>query len=103
MTSIATVLRDLSAEELITLSNELTQTTVPEDALIRKVIKGTELDDVSSPVLAFVGVAGHLHVELVVRLEAHREALKAIVQYTDEKYSKAVARNALNEGQHGKY
>lgn len=102
MTSIATVLRDLSAEELITLSNELTQPTVPEDALIRKVIKGTELDDVSSPVLAFVGVAGHLHVELVVRLEAHREALKAIVQ-TDEKYSKAVARNALNEGQHGKY
>lgn len=97
MATLPEKLRDLTVEQLLTLSRELTQTVIPEDALIREVIKGTEQDSIQ-PVLAFVGVAGHLHVEMAKRIQAHRVALKAIVQYTEEKYSAQVARNALNEG-----
>jgi len=68
MTTTIEKLRDLTVEQLLILSNELCQTTVPEDALIREVIKDTQLDTLT-PGLAFIGLAGHLHVEMAERLK----------------------------------
>ena len=60
-------LKLLSNDELIQLTKELRETSVPADALLRKVIKDTELDT-TAPMLAFVGVGQLLAFELAARL-----------------------------------
>lgn len=64
------VLKSLSNEALIELSKELQSTDVPQDALIRKVIKGTEVDT-TAPVLAFVAVGCNLAYVLAERLNSY--------------------------------
>jgi len=67
MTTIEEKLKKLSDQDLIQISKELRNTSVAEDALIREVIKDTELDT-KSPLLAFVAVGQVLGFELADRL-----------------------------------
>jgi hypothetical protein len=60
-------LKTLTNDELITLSEELRLPTVAQDALVRKVIEGTEVDS-ASPILAFVSVSQLLGFVLSDRL-----------------------------------
>lgn len=60
-------LKVLSNKELIQLAEELKQTSVPDDALLRKVIKDTVIDN-TAPILAFVAVGQTLAFELAERL-----------------------------------
>jgi hypothetical protein len=60
----------LSDQKLIRLSKELQSTVVPENALIRDVIKNTEVET-TVPVMAFIQVAGVLHAELAMRMSEH--------------------------------
>lgn len=60
-------LKALTNDELIKLSEELRVSTVPEDAFVRKVIEGTEVDS-GSPILAFVSVSQLLGFVLADRL-----------------------------------
>lgn len=61
-------LKKLNNTELLSLLKELSQTSVPEDALLRKVIKGTEVDT-TAPMLAFVAVQSQLSFVLGERLD----------------------------------
>lgn len=54
-TKVEQKLTQLSNKQLLQLVQEMKQTSVPADALIREVIKDTELDT-SLPLLAFVSV-----------------------------------------------
>lgn len=60
-------LKTLTDEELIQLSDEMRISTIPEDALIRKVIKGTEVET-TQPILSFVAVGQNLAFVLADRL-----------------------------------
>lgn len=60
-------LKALSNADLITLSEELRLPTVADDALVRKVIDGTEVQT-ASPILAFVSVSQLLGFVLADRL-----------------------------------
>lgn len=68
MTNLIEKLRTLSNYKLIALSHELRHATVPEDALVRQVIKGTEYDT-TVPMLAFTAVQASLSIVLADRLE----------------------------------
>lgn len=68
MSPIYKKLEALTNKQLIQLSNELRQTSVPENAFVREVIKDTELDTCDS-ILAFVGVGQILGLILADRLE----------------------------------
>jgi len=67
-------LKLLSNKELILLSEELRLTVVPENALLRNVIQGTELDT-TAPLIAFVGVGQLLSFELADRLKISENSL----------------------------
>ena len=62
-----TKLQLLTDSQLIQLSEELRLPTVADDALIREVIKGTEVDTIA-PMLAFVAVGTNLTFVLADRL-----------------------------------
>jgi hypothetical protein len=66
-TSLYTKLHSLTNQQLIRLSSELRRSIVPEDALIREVIKDTEVDT-TAPILAFVAVGTNLNFVLADRL-----------------------------------
>lgn len=68
-TKVEQKLKQLSNKQLLALVQELKQTSVPTDALIRDVIKGTELDT-TAPMIAFVGVGQMLAHVLAERLES---------------------------------
>lgn len=68
MSKIRTKIESLSNQQLIELSMEMRNVTVPDDALIRKVIQDTEMDT-TAPVIAFVAIAGLLHQVLADRLK----------------------------------
>jgi hypothetical protein len=59
------------------LSEELKQTTVPEDALIRSVIKDTECDT-TAPMIAFINVQGVLSFVLADRLVIAENKIKSL-------------------------
>jgi hypothetical protein len=67
--TVADKLKVLSNDKLIQLSKELRLTSVPENALIREIIKGTDMDT-SVPLIAFMGVGQLLQFEIADRLEA---------------------------------
>lgn len=71
-------LKKLNNDELLSLLKELSQTSVPDDALIRKVIKGTEVDT-TVPLLAFVAVQAQLSYVLGERLAAIQKKLDKIL------------------------
>lgn len=60
-------LKTLTDEQLIQLSEEMRTSIVPEDALIREVIKGTEVET-TQPLLAFVAVGQNLTFVVADRL-----------------------------------
>jgi len=68
MNTVAEKLKQLSDQDLLRLSKELQSTTIPADALIRQLIKGTDMDT-TAPLLAFVGVGQLLAHELAERFE----------------------------------
>jgi len=68
-------LQRLTNEELISLSSELSMTTVPENSLLRKVIQGT-VHDSELPVLAFMAVQGTLTFVLTERLIAAENTIR---------------------------
>jgi type III secretory pathway component EscU len=70
-------LKKLSNENLIKLSEELRLPTVPDDALIREVIKDTEMDT-TAPMIAFVGVGQLLSFELADRLTIVESKIKLV-------------------------
>lgn len=67
-TSLAEKIGKLTNEELLILSEELSLPTVPDNALILEVIKGTEVDT-TAPMLAFLGVGHVLSFELAERFK----------------------------------
>lgn len=67
ITNLIEKLKLLSNDQLISLSQELRHATVPEDALVRQVIKGTEYDT-TAPILAFTAVQASLSIVLADRL-----------------------------------
>lgn len=75
MTNLIQKLRTLTNDQLIALSHELRHATVPEDALVREVIKGTEYDT-TAVLLAFTAVQASLSIVLADRLETSIEAVK---------------------------
>jgi hypothetical protein len=75
MNKLQTKISSLSNKDLIRLSNELRQTVLPEDALIRKVIKDTEADTIA-PMIAFVSVGQTLSFVLADRLEIALDLLE---------------------------
>ncbi len=66
-----TKLQTLSDIQLIELSKELQQSIIPDNALIREVIKDSEWANDSSPHLAFIGIGSLLTFVLAERLEAY--------------------------------
>lgn len=60
-------LKKLSNKNLIKLSEELRLPSVPDDALIREVIRDTEMET-TAPMIAFIGVGQLLGFELADRL-----------------------------------
>jgi hypothetical protein len=68
MEKIEAKIKTLSNLEIIKISKELRSTNVPEDALVRELIKNTEFDN-GQPLMAFLAVSGLLHFELADRLE----------------------------------
>lgn len=79
MTTVAQKLETMSDEQLLRLSDELKQTTVPNDALIRDVIKGTEMDT-TAPMIAFVGVGQMLQFVLADRLRGYINNSSIVLQ-----------------------
>lgn len=74
MTQVIHKLNDLNNAELIRLAHELRQTSVPEDALLREVIKGTELE--STPImLSFIAISSNLAQVLADRLVSTEKLL----------------------------
>jgi hypothetical protein len=78
-------LKLLSNKELIQLTNELKHTSVPNNALLREVIKDTELDT-TAPILAFVGVGQWLAFELADRLIVAQEEIEAFHSHDNPSY-----------------
>lgn len=68
--NITEKLQQLSDEQLLQLADELKNTSVSENALIRDIIKGTEMDT-SAPVLAFVAIGQLLTHVLADRLRSY--------------------------------
>lgn len=68
----------LSNQELLKLSEELQSPTVPDDALIRDLIKDTEFDT-TAPVLAFISVGAIMGFELAKRLKLCIDVIKSLV------------------------
>lgn len=75
MTTIKQKISHLSDQQLIQLSKELQNPIVPEDALVRDLISGTEIET-NAPILAFVTVGQLLAFELAERLILAKQELK---------------------------
>ncbi len=72
MKKLLTNIEALSNSQLIKLSEELKQTTVPDDALLRKVIKDTE-HDTTAPMITFVAVGQLIGFVACDRLKAFED------------------------------
>ena len=70
-------LRKLTDDEIFRLVEELKQVTVPDDALIRQVIKGTEVDT-TVPMLAFIAVQGTLSFVLAEKFKCALDIIKIL-------------------------
>lgn len=78
-------LKALSNDQLIRLSEELRLTTVADDALLRQVIKDTDLET-TAPLLAFVGVGQWLAFELADRLIIAEREIEAFHSHNNPNY-----------------
>jgi type IV secretory pathway VirB4 component len=65
-------LESLSIQELLQISDEMKEITVPENAAIRKLIKDSEYES-SSPLLSFVAVGQLLQFEFATRIRTMME------------------------------
>jgi len=83
MVTLISKLNKLSVSQLIQLSEELRLPTLADDALIREVIKDTEVDS-TQPLLAFMAVGANLAFVLADRMIANQNHLKFI--YNRMKY-----------------
>ena len=84
-TKVEQKLKQLSNKQLLALVQELKQTSVPADALIRDVIKGTELDT-TAPMIAFVGVGQMLAHVLAERLVIAEEEIETFHSHDHPEY-----------------
>jgi len=87
-----TKLQQLTDSQLIQLSEELRLPTVADDALIREVIKGTDVDSIA-PMLAFIAVSQNLAFVLAdrlifanIRINQLENEIEGIASHGDESY-----------------